>query len=110
MSPIPHATKKKLDSDFFMRRCCYCRSRNDIEWHHALIIAGKQVQKWYAILPLCENCHRGYNGTIKNEIKLYCELKAIERSGGRIYRDFPKAAAALRQRREYLIHEVYRFI
>lgn len=110
MSPIPHAVRKKLSLDPFMRRCCYCRSRNAIEWHHALIIAGKQVQKWYAILPLCAKCHRGYGGTIKIQIKLHCELKAIERGGERIYLDFPKAATALKQRRDYLIHEVYRFI
>ncbi len=43
-----------------------------IEWEHALIYAGKQVQKKYAIVPICWYVHRG-PGLVK-EINVWLAL------------------------------------
>lgn len=61
MSPIPQKIRFRLESDPFMSRCihddddCYGR----IEWEHAFMYAGKQVQEWWAIVPCCFYHHRG---------------------------------------------------
>jgi len=60
-----------------MKKCVVCPS-TQVEWNHALIYAGKQINEWYAIQPLCTSCHRGNNGTIHRKADLICKIKAIE--------------------------------
>lgn len=56
---IPILIKERLAKDIFMQDCCVkdseCGGR--IEWHHALIYAGRKVEVWWAILPLCTVHH-----------------------------------------------------
>lgn len=61
MHAIPIAVRHMLEIDPFMKRCIWdnedCQGR--VEWEHALIYAGKQVQVWWAIVPCCTFHHRG---------------------------------------------------
>lgn len=56
---IPIDIKQQIDKDQFYRSCCSCGVKNKkIDMHHNLIFAGKQVNKLWAILPLCVACHK----------------------------------------------------
>lgn len=68
MSPIPPKLRKKMNDDAFMRRCVFnnaeCRGTFSertmkIEWHHAFTYKGRQIQEWWAIVPLCWYHHQG---------------------------------------------------
>lgn len=61
MTPIPAKIRQILEIDPFMAQCVQagpdCDTR--IEWEHALIFAGRQVQLPWAIIPACTFHHRG---------------------------------------------------
>lgn len=67
--PIPEKLKQELVADEYYSRCarvktgdCYGR----ITWEQAFIYAGKQINKRWAIIPLCEY-HHLRNGLDKGE-------------------------------------------
>lgn len=100
MQPIPMKLRRKLSDNPFMRKCCWCGVESGIEWNHALIYSGRQISEEYAIIPLCRKCHRGYSGTIKAEIKEYCEMLAIVRGLQDLIIKYPKFNWL--QRKDYL--------
>ncbi|MBN8966102.1 MAG: hypothetical protein J0H89_12160 [Rhizobiales bacterium] len=63
MNNIPAALRAELAADPYYRHCAYqdvvgrhfCEGR--ITWEHALYFQGVQIQKRFAILPLCEKAH-----------------------------------------------------
>jgi hypothetical protein len=66
MRPIPHDIRAALAADPFMERCIFrlpgapatpCAGR--IEWEHAVVYAGRQVNETWAIVPCCTAHHRG---------------------------------------------------
>jgi len=81
---IPKKLRTLLEKSLFMEKCKYFTLKEglcnctEVEWHHALQYRG-QIQKWYAIIPLCLKHHRGEFGTISQEVKEYCEYLAIKR-------------------------------
>ncbi len=90
MRPLGKKVKVDLEKDEFMKKCCYCGNQKSIEFNHALIYGGRQMDEAYAITPLCSDCHRGDNGTIKKEIRDYCTLLAITRGLPKILKKYPK--------------------
>lgn len=56
---IPLKMREELAEDLFMKTCCLlsleCKGR--IEFHHNLIYAGKRVNEYGAILPVCHYHH-----------------------------------------------------
>lgn len=90
MSPIPKKIRKILNADQYMKTCVNCKSTQHIEFNHALIYSGRQIQEVYSILPLCTTCHRGYSGTIRREIKDFCELIAITRGTADLVKKYPR--------------------
>lgn len=47
-----------MSADPYYQKCCIggdCFGR--IEWHHAIIYAGRQVNEKWAILPACQKHH-----------------------------------------------------
>lgn len=68
--PIPRKMREELAEDLFMQRCCmspYGACSGRIEWHHALIFAGKRVNEKWCILPVCHQHHAlesRYRGTL----------------------------------------------
>jgi len=63
MRPIPQKLRKQLSEDPFMEACCYpgCACK-EVEWHHSVIYARKQVNEKWAILPLCHEHHNSKEG------------------------------------------------
>lgn len=62
MTKIPLKIKKEILADTFYCRCARaglggheCDGR--ITWEHTLIYGGKQIQKKWAIIPLCAKAH-----------------------------------------------------
>ena len=74
MRPIPDKLRKKLSNMPHMAQCAWCTAKSNLEWHHAIQYSGKQMNEWYAIIALCRQCHRGEFGTLRAEIKDFCEL------------------------------------
>lgn len=101
MRPIPIALRKQLAVDPYMAKCQYrgC-GKQDVEWNHAILYCGRQLNTWYAIIPLCTYHHRGNFGTIWPEVKAWCELEAIKRSNREIEKDCPRVN--WEQRKVYL--------
>lgn len=63
MNNIPKPLNEEMNRDPFYRKCCLssdgkCEGR--VERHHALIFAGKQLQKKFCILPACGGFHHRY--------------------------------------------------
>lgn len=90
MRPIPPKLRKQLAKDPYMQACIWCGSRTNIEWEHSLTYGGRQINEWYAINPLCRNCHRGYSGTVKAVIKDFSRWTALVRGIKHLMRDYPK--------------------
>lgn len=60
MNRIPAHLREQLAKDPEYSRCSlrgYGECDGRITWEHAIIFAGKQVQKRWAIIPLCERHH-----------------------------------------------------
>lgn len=91
MRPIPLPLRDLLNDDPFMKKCCYqdCGSQ-DVEWNHALQYRGRQINEWYAIVPLCQYHHRGNNGTIFADVKDWCSWVAIMRGMKDLQAKYPK--------------------
>ena len=79
MRQIPPKLRAEIAKDPFMKKCVWCQTEKSIEWNHAIIYSGRQLNTWYAIVPLCSEHHRGNTGTIFADVKEYCELVAIKR-------------------------------
>lgn len=94
MRPIPERLKKKLEEDPFMQSCIYNFGCNGgIEWEHALIYAGRQINEQWAIIPCCIYHHRGrgLNKILNELVALSCidDLSGYKKSD-------------LQQKKEYL--------
>lgn len=59
MNHIPPRLKMEMEADPFYRCCIFSDEHCDgkVEWHHAIIFGGKQLQKKFAIVPVCKNYH-----------------------------------------------------
>jgi len=73
-----------------MRSCAWCGRQNRLEWNHALMYSNRQINEWYSIIALCNDCHRGDFGTIKKEIRDYCTLLAITRGLQDLVKKYPR--------------------
>lgn len=65
MRPIPIKMRTEMSKDKFMARCV-CRNlgggfdcSGKVEWEHAFLYAGKQINEPWAIVPVCTYHHRG---------------------------------------------------
>jgi len=99
MRPIPKKLKDQLANDPWMKKCVVCRS-TPVTWNHAIIYSGRQLNTWYALVPLCANCHMGNSMKPKPDVQDYCEWLAILRGGKELDNDCPKWN--WRQRKKYL--------
>ena len=77
MRPIPIKLRTQIAQDIFMQKCIYnnCDCEGRIEWEHAFLYAGKQINESWNILPVCIFHHRG-NGLNKE----YNQFRAIIRA------------------------------
>ena len=83
MKPIPLNLRNELANNSFYKQCCIpedglCEGR--VEWHHALIYAGSQVNEKWCILPLCQFHHRNINTRmIKEQVNWLMLNRASDR-------------------------------
>lgn len=70
--PIPTEMKERFAEDDFMNYCCLAGNNccGRVQFHHNLIYAGKRINEYGAILPVCEYHH-------EKESKFKKELNAI---------------------------------
>jgi len=56
---MPPKLRKELADDQYYKKCCIKDGNcsGNIEWHHSLEFAGKQIQRKFAILPACQYHH-----------------------------------------------------
>lgn len=57
MSPIPPKLREEMALDPFYKKCIITGKTEEIEWHHALIYAGRQLQAKFAIVPVTKYVH-----------------------------------------------------
>lgn len=84
MRPIPPKLKNEMEADPYYKICARWRNCKDhvcsanprtgqlIEWEHALIFAGKQINERWAIVPICWWAHSG--GGLKKQINVWLAL------------------------------------
>lgn len=97
MRPIPPKLRQEMDADPLYHICLRNHILNDhecqpnplngqlIEWEHAIIFAGQQVNEKWAIIPICWYVHSGPK--LNKEINVWLalnratveELKAVSK-------------------------------
>lgn len=104
MNNIPKSLRADMAADPFYSTCARAAALGDhecvrdplrpgkpVDWEHALIFAGKQLQERFAIIPICWWAHRGPG--LNKDINIWIalnraspdELLAISKKGGRDY-------------------------
>jgi hypothetical protein len=97
MRPIPEQLKEEIQNDKYYKKCCLCPVRQ-VQWHHNLIFAGRQVNEKECILPICEVCHNKARNT---EIREQLDLIMLTRMSPEQMQKYSKAVD-LFQRYNYL--------
>lgn len=79
MRPIPKKVKDKLSADPRMSICIHNNSDCDrrIEWEHAFIYAGKQINEAWAIVGVCTYHHRGVG--LDKDFNQWMALKGLSK-------------------------------
>ena len=87
MHPIPTKLRNEMSDDLFYKKCCRQDENCDgrITWEHALMYAGRQIQKKWAIIPLCVYHHLGPG--LNKHLNQYI---ALERATAADLAEYPK--------------------
>jgi len=95
MRPIPKKLREELSNDPFYKKCCIT-GLGDVEWHHNLIYAGRQVNEKFCILPLNKEVHKNivkyktrcdwimWSRATPKEIEIYSKAYGYKQMMGRI--------------------------
>lgn len=77
MRPIPPTIREELAGDPAMAVCIYDNEDCDgrVEWEHAMIFAGKQVNEVWAIIGCCTWHHRGKG--LDKRFNRYCAYRKL---------------------------------
>lgn len=88
MRPIPKKLIKELEADPYYEKCARLgpACNGIVTWEHSMIYSNKQINKRWAILPLCWHHHLG-RGLDKN-INRYL---ALSRATDEDLAEYPKA-------------------
>jgi len=92
MRPIPAKLRKQMNSDPFYKKCCICGFMQGIEWHHVFEFARKQIQEKWAIIPVCDRCHKAIH---KNDhpCKTLSKRIALKRATDEDLAKYPKVGS-----------------
>lgn len=105
MKPIPLPMKREMEADPFYKNCIRrvmlqdheCRpcpaTGRLIEWEHAMMYAGQQVNEKAFIIPICWYVHRGPG--LKKEIN---EWIALNRASDDLLIQYSKAVDLIAKR------------
>lgn len=96
MRPIPPKLRDEMAADPFYKRCCITGSmRGKIEWHHALIFKGRQVNEKWAILPVSKEVHASVSNP---KIKQYLDWIMLNRATDEQLKKYSKAVDLIAER------------
>lgn len=102
MRKIPTKLRQEMAEDSYYKKCCITGSITNIQWHHNLIYAGRQVNEKWCILPLSKEMHDmvhlPYN-------KSRCDWIMLNRATDEELKKYSKVVDLLK-RKEYL-NKVY---
>lgn len=87
MRPIPQKLRKQLAEDEFMKRCVWTGAAQEISWEHCWIYGGRQINEWWAIVPLRRDLN---TSSMDPEIKEYCRWISLMRAKPEDFRKYPK--------------------
>lgn len=59
MNPIPKPLLKKILNDPYYAICCHDGCGKQAELEHAIIVGGRQLNEYWAIIPCCPDHNRG---------------------------------------------------
>jgi len=81
MRPLSQSIKKFINDNDYYRQCCICGAYN-VEQNHTWIYQGRQINEWWAIMPLCVGHHRDYlksfhKDSIMRDYIMYLSLKRL---------------------------------
>lgn len=107
--PIPEQVRAKMAADPTYKRCLRSLALSDhtcagrVTWEHALLYAGRRVNEWWSIVPLCAWAHsvdqfQDGGGMVK-EINEWLALSRV-RSWRAVNRRYPRQSWP--QRLKYL--------
>jgi len=101
MRPIPQKLKDEMEADPFYQKCAWHgrpHPGKKIEWHHNLIFSGRQVNRKFAILPLCEEIHQQVS---KREIREYLDWIMVSRATEKELEEFGLTKKFNRLKKKY---------
>lgn len=98
MRRIPDELRREMERDPFYKRCCLSLSSSGkIDWHHALIFAGRQVNAKFAILPLRTDIHARVH---EPKIKKLCDWVMLNRASAKELKQYSKVTNLARYREQ----------
>lgn len=80
MRPIPPKMRQEMADDSYYQVCAWHRKKHPnkrLQWHHNLIHAGRQVNRKWAILPLCQEIHEIVS---RREVREYLDWVMLSRA------------------------------
>lgn len=97
MRPIPKKLREELSDDPFYKMCCLSNNKCDgrVQWHHALRYVGRQINRRFCILPVCENHHGSANSPL---VKEKLDHIMLSRATDEELREFSKAKDYTREK------------
>jgi hypothetical protein len=96
LNPIPLKLRKEIAEDPYMKKCCLCGNPK-VQWNHAIIYKGRQLNEKWAIVPACEDHHDHKNREYIERLQLI----ALNRASIEQLQAISKAFDFI-QRRDYL--------
>lgn len=97
MRPIPKKLLNEMLDDPYYRMCCHDGCGELAELEHAIIVAGKQLNEKWAIIPCCPEHNRG---ALLNKQKNH--WYALMRASEEDFAKFPKSSERWKQELKYL--------
>jgi len=88
---IPLKLRKQISEDPFMKVCIHKMYRGEVgtgelQWEHALLYGGKQIQESWAIVP----CRKSFNVDATGKTKRFNQYIALLRATDEDLSKYPK--------------------
>ena len=105
MRPIPQKLRNELSFDLNMNICVLRvlgieHECGPVQWHHPWIYARKQINEYWAIVPVCENAHNN-----EVQFRLYFEFYSLLKARPEDLAKYPKFNWY--QRKMYICSELF---